>query len=114
MRSGRVEFERNVEAFGGFLGGADDLAGDALASGAVLEDDARFGRKALFHDDDGALRVDAEGEDVEGDGLALERDVEIGLDAQQDALAAAALFISHRLADDAANRGLGGNQIGFW
>lgn len=102
-----------MKALSCLFGRADHFASDTFPCRAVFENKARLRRKALLHDNDSALRVDAKGEDIERHLFPLKGDVDVGLHAQEHPLAAAAFFVGHRLPHDSADRRFGRNQIGF-
>jgi len=88
IRSGRVKFDGSVKSLGHGLRAANHLTGNAFLRAGMLENQARGERQALLQDQQGSIVINAYRGDVEGGGLALQREVNIGANAQEDTLAA--------------------------
>ena len=100
----RIEFNRGVKTFGHGLGAADDFAGNAIFGGGVLENQVGIDGKALVQHEQRAIVIHADGHGVEGSGFALQRDVDAGTHAKEDALAAAAILGSGSRSHGGGNR----------
>ena len=104
---GGFELDGRVKTFGHGLRAADDLAGNAIFGSGVFQHQMRLNGETLFQDQQGSIVANADGSGVEGYGFSLQRDMDIGAHAQEDALAAAAFV---------AGDGCGGNRLrrGEW
>jgi hypothetical protein len=94
VRRGRVEFKRNVKAFGHLSSGACNTAGYFLICALVLEHDTRFHRQTLAHYNERATIGHAKCGGFNSGELAFKSDMDIGAHAQEHALAAFPL-LSH-------------------
>jgi len=82
-----------VKSLGHGLGAANHFAADTLFGSGVFENQARGEGQALLQNEKRAVVIDADGHGVEGCGLALQRNMNVGAHAQEDALAAAAFVV---------------------
>lgn len=81
-----------MKSFRHFSRRARDLADDALLRGAVFENDLRIHGECLLHDHQCAVIVHAQRGDVDNHLLVPQRDMDIRMHAQEDALAATPLL----------------------
>ena len=93
---GSIELYWSVKAFRHGLSAANHFAGDAFFGAGMFENQACSERQALFQYEKCAIVIDADCGCFEGGGLALERDVNAGADAQEYTLAAAPVVIRER------------------
>jgi hypothetical protein len=84
------KFDGRVKTFGHRLRAANHLAGDTLFGSGVFQHKARLERQALFQNQQSSIVTNAHSSRVEGNGLTLQRHMDIGAHTQEDALAATA------------------------
>ena len=90
---GRIEFHGNLKTIRCFARGTCDFAGDAFFRIRVFQDDPGVERQIAVHNNQCTVMIDAERGDFERFRPALQRDVNLGADAEQDTLAAAPVFV---------------------
>src|ERR1700735_1154424 len=95
IRGRGFKFHGRMKSFRHGLRATDHFAGDALFGSGMFEHQPGLKWQALLQDEQRAVVTDADGGGLESQGLALQRNMDAGPHAQEDALAATALVAGY-------------------